>query len=417
MTNSNRENNMPATDLDNGFGLIDYFLVILKRKIMVFWIVASTIIVSTAVSLMMPKMYTATARIFPPLESGSSVSVLLSQAGGGLGSLANRIVGSKTPSELYAGILQSRTIADNLIETFDLKKIYEIKYLADAYQKLANRTYINVSRKDQIVSVSVEDRDPQRAADMANAYVQLLDQINRNVNVTEGHRKRIFLENRLNKAKEDLTKSESILKDFQEKYKLVAIEEQARVTIEAAAKLKAEIITAQTELKVLKQFGTEKQNEAVMLKSKINELLRQLDKIERGSLKKDSLSNNKTIKENTNFYIPFNQLPSLGMEWVRLIREAKIQEKIFELLTNQYELAKIEEAKDLNTIQVLDQAVSPDKKSSPMRTRFVITATFVSFFLSVILAFLLQYLDHLKAEESKRFQELVDNIKFRKAQK
>ncbi|MBN1930648.1 MAG: hypothetical protein JW786_03460 [Desulfobacterales bacterium] len=117
MTNSNKENNVPATDLDNGLGLIDYLLVILKRKKMIFWIVFSTIIVSTAVSLMRPNMYKATARILPPLETGSSVSLLFSQAGGGLGSLADSLSGRKTPSELYAGILQSRTVADNLIKT------------------------------------------------------------------------------------------------------------------------------------------------------------------------------------------------------------------------------------------------------------------------------------------------------------
>jgi capsule polysaccharide export protein KpsE/RkpR len=362
-------------------------------------------------------MYTATARVLPPKEPDSGLSALLTQSGGPLAGLAGSFVSGKTTSDLYVGMLKSRTVADVLIKKFDLKELYKKKYLEDVYKHLAKRINIKVSRKDQIISVSVEDKDPKRAADMANAYLDALDRINRTVNITEGQRKRIFLEKRLKETKDDLSRAEIALKEFQEKYGLVSIEEQAKVAIEGAAKIKGEIIVAQTELEVLKQFGTERQNEAVMLKSKIAELENQLKKIESSNPGIPLLKEHKMMEGESNFYIPFNELPALGMQLARLMREAKIQEKVFELVTSQYEMAQIEEAKDVNTIQVLDQAVPPDKKSSPKRALIVILSAVVAFFLSIFLAFFVEYIQRLKIEDKERYQQLVKSTKLRKSNK
>ena len=403
--------------MEDEINLIDYFLVLLKHKRMIFCIVALAIILSVVVSLLLPKMYTATARVLPPQEPDSGLSALLTQPGGPLGGLASSFMQGKTTSDLYVGMLKSRTVADILIKKFNLKELYEKKYLEDVYKHLAKRINIEVSRKDQIISVSVEDRDPKRAADMANTYLDALDRVNRAVNITEGQRKRMFLEERLKEAKKDLSRAEIELKEFQEKYKLVSIEEQAKVAIEGAAKIKGEIIVAQTELEVLKKFGTERQNEAVMLKSKINELQNQLAKIERGNPGINVLKENVMVEGESNFYIPFNELPALGMQLGQLMREAKIQEKVFELVTSQYEMAKIEEAKDINTIQILDSAVPPDKKSSPKRALIVILSTVAAFFLSVFLAFFVEYIQRLKTEDQERYRQLVNSTKLHKSKK
>jgi uncharacterized protein involved in exopolysaccharide biosynthesis len=156
---------------------------------------------------------------------------------------------------------------------------------------------------------------------------------------------------------------------------------------------------------VLKEFGTERQNEAIMLKTRIAELQSQLVRIEKGN----------PGKGDSNFYLPFNELPALGMRLGRLMREAKIQENVFELLTGQYELAKIEEAKDVNTIQVLDPAVPSDKKSSPKRRLIVMITTFMAFFFAVVLAFFREYMQRLKAEDGERYQQLAQALKFWKA--
>ena len=416
MTNNKQpmtNDQIPDYDEDE-INLADLFLVLLKRKKMIFLIVFFAIVLSVIVSLSLPKMYTATARILPPQESGSGLSGLLSQGGGVLGGLAGSLMGGKTTSDLYVGILKSRTVADILIKKFNLKDLYDNKYKEDVYKKLAKRTSIQVSRKDQIISISVEDRDPRRAADMANIYVDALDRINRSVNITEGHRKRVFLETRLKEVKKDLSGAETDLKEFQENYKVVAIEEQARAAIEGAARIKGEIIAAQTELEVLKEFGTEKQNEAIMLKSRISELSNQLAKIEVGNPGKDILQLGKIDKENSNFYIPFNELPALGMQLARLMRQAKIQEKVFELVTSQYELAKIEEAKDVNTIQILDRAVPPERKSKPKRRLIVMLSTVIASFMAVFFAFFMEYINRLKTEDKERYQQLAQALKFRK---
>jgi len=404
-TLDNTAANRPDGDRIN---LLDYFQIILKRKKIISFAVLSTAVLAVIISLLLPNMYTATARILPPQEPSTGLTALLSQGAGSLSNLASSFIGGSSTADLYVGILKSRTVADVLITKFDLKELYDKTHMKDVYEELADRSQIEVSRPDQIISISIEDRDPVRAAKMANTYVEELDRITRKMNITQGHRKRVFLEKRLEKVKEDLATAEQNLRDFQEKYKLVSLEEQAQVAIEGAAKIKGEIIAAQTELEVLKQFGTERQNEAIMLKSRIAELKRQLAMMEQGNPGKPI---SKINEKNSNLFIPFNELPALSMQLLRLMREAKIQEKVFELVTSQYELAKIEEAKDVNTIQVLDNAVPPDKKSSPKRALIVLAAIFAAFFFAALFAFFQEYLNSLKVHDSKRYQELAAELK------
>ena len=396
-------NSIPPECMEDEINLLDLLLVLLKRKWLIFWITFLAIVFSVCYSLYLPEKFTATARILPPQQQKSGISSLLSQAGGAFGGLASGLLGGgQSSSDVYVGIMKSRSVADVLITKFDLKKLWEAEYITPVYKTLSEITKINVSKDTGIISVSVEEEDPKRAAEMANTYVLALDQINRTVNITEGQRKRVFLEERLDKAKKDLINAEAGLQAFQEKYNLVSINEQAKASIEGAATLKGEIIAAQTEFEVLKKFGTEKQNEAIMLKSKIEELQKQLAKIESGNPEKNA----------DNFYIPFKELPDLGMRLARLMREAKIQEQVFELLTSQYEMAKIEEAKDMNTIQILDEAVPPDRKSGPKRSMIVILSTIVGFFIAVFLAFIKEFVLKVKTQDPERYSELVRGVKF-----
>jgi tyrosine-protein kinase Etk/Wzc len=359
--------------------LVDYLNVLVKHGRLIGYTVCVALILSTIVSLLLPKMYTATARILPPRENSTGLSSLLSGQEDPLGGLAGNLIGNQTPAALYVGIMKSRSVADSLNQKFNLKELYDLKYIEDVYSTLAKRSAIEISKKDQLIYVSVSDRDPVRAADMANAYVNMLDRFNRKLNITQGKRKRLFLEDRLKEVRADLEKAEMDLKIFQEKYRLVSIEEQAKAAIEGAAEIKGQIIAAQTELEVLKQIGTEKQIEAVMLKARIEELQKQLDSINQGEKFDAGVPGSPEAGTGSNFYIPFDDLPRLGMHLMRLTREAKIQEKLFELLTSQYEIARIEEAKDVNTVQVLDEAVAPEKKDSPKRTRIVLVSTSLAF--------------------------------------
>jgi tyrosine-protein kinase Etk/Wzc len=397
----------PYPEEEDEIKLTDLLLVLLKWKKVILLFVAAVIVVSVIVSLTLPYKYTATARILPPNESSSTLSPL-SQITGALGGVFGVMPGGlgKTTADLYVGILQSDAVADMIIDRFNLKDYFRQKYRSDLYQTLDNVTRFNVDRKTQIISISVEDKDPKKAADMANAYVDALDQINQKVNTTEGHRKRVFLEDRLKKVMHDLSKAETDLKAFQEKYKLVAVDEQSKAAIEGAAKIKGEIIASQTELEVLKQFGTEKQREAIMLKSRIAELNKQLARIETGNPGEDKAGDAKKSENNSDFYIPFNEMPELGMQLARLMRDVKVQENVFELLTSQYEVAKIDEAKDMNTVQFLDRAFPPDRRSSPKRARIVILSTVVAFFFAIFLAFFLEYVDRVKREDPERYNQL-----------
>ena len=389
---------------EDEINLLNLFLVLLKRRKMIIMVTLFAIVLSIAYSLLKPDIYTATARILPPQESDTGLPGSLSQTGGIFGGLAGSLMGGGSAADVYVGILQSRSVADRLVKKFNLKELYQQQFLDATREKLAARTNINISSETYLLTISVEDEDPQRAAHMANTYVDALDQINRTINITEGHRKSEFLEKRLKAVRSDLLMAESNLKAFQEKNKLVAIDAQARVAIEGAAKLNGEIIAAQTELKVLKQFGTERQNEAVMLKAKIAELEHQLARIETGN----------PTEEKDSVYISFKALPALGMELTRLMREAKLQEEVFKLITTQYELAEIEEAKDVNTIQVLDTAIPPDTKSGPNRILIVLLSALGSFLVAIFLAFFCEFLDRLKADDTGRYQQLIRGLKFRK---
>jgi uncharacterized protein involved in exopolysaccharide biosynthesis len=394
-TQNNRNASEQQAQSLSDINLSEYSKLILNYRKLIGYIVGATFILSVIVSLLLPKMYVATARVLPPQKSNSGLSSLLDSADNPLGGLADSLVSNKTPVTLYVGIMKSRSAADALIQKFKLKELYNMKYNEDVYDKLANLSTIEISKKDKIINVSVKDRDPQRAADLANAYVDILDQINRKLNITRGKRKRFFLEGRLHEVKNDLEKAEIQLKTFQEKYNLVAIEEQAKVAIEGAAEIKGQIIAAETELQVLKQFGTEKQIEAVMLKAKIEELTKQLGAIEQGDRPATNGSAPSQPGNVSNFYIPFDDLPQLGLQLMRLMRETKIQEKLFELITSQYEMARIEEAQDFNTIQILDKAVPPEKKLSPKRGTIVISSCLIAVLFSVLLAFFLENTGHL----------------------
>ncbi|MGD9217568.1 MAG: GNVR domain-containing protein, partial [Desulfobacteraceae bacterium] len=232
--------------------------------------------------------------------------------------------------------------------------------------------------------------DPQRAADMANAYLDLLDKINRKLNITQAKRKRLFLENRLKQVREGLEQAETILREFQEKNNIVSIQEQAKAAIKGAAEIKGQLIAAQTELEVFRKFGTEKQIEAVMLKAKIDGLHKQLDSIEKGKKITQLDSNPAATDHESDIYIPFDDLPHLGTQLMRLTRDAKIQAKLFELLNSQYEIARIEEAKNINSLQILDPAVPPEKKSGPRRRAIVVASVLTALLFSVLLAFFLE---------------------------
>jgi len=313
-------------------------------------------------------------------------------------------------AELYAGILNSNKVTKRIINLFDLKKVYNQKYLDDVLEKLKKCTKIEVDSKSNIVSISVEDKDPQRSADIANAYVAILDEIDREFVTSEGSRKRQFLEKQLEKTKSSLLVAENNLKRFQQEHGLIQLDAQAQAIIEQASKIKGEIVTAETKLEILKQFGTVKQNEAILLTTEIDELKKHLRNIEIGHEVKNKSEQPEKPQGFSESSISFTHLPDLGLALARLLREVKIQENVFETLTIQYELAKIEESSSVGTIQVLDVATPPEISSNT--NGFLILSLFIilSFIFFVCYVHSLEYYHLTKTDFPEKYRTLIKNL-------
>jgi uncharacterized protein involved in exopolysaccharide biosynthesis len=282
-----------------------------------------------------------------------------------------------------------------------LKKVYKAKTLEDALKELKSHLKI-VVESEGIVSLEFEDKDKWRASRVANLFVEELDEINRKTNASQAKSTRLFIEERLAQTQKDLTLAEENLRSFKEKNKAIALDEQMKSIIQGAADLKAQLVLDEIQLNVLKRNMSDSHPQVQQLRSKINEIKKQLDLLE--------LGNSKKIKgEGKALDIPFSDVPSLSLELARLTREVKIQEAVFELLTQQYEQAKIQEAKDTPTIQVLDKASPPEKRSRPKRADLVGIAVVASLFLSVIFVFGVEYLKNSKVKNPEGFKK-IENL-------
>ena len=384
--------------------LLDYLNVVVKHRRMIFWTCITTVITAVIISLLLPKIYSATATIMPPKEKSPMSNLVAGM--GGLATLAGGALGIDSGADLYLGILQSRTVADAVIDRFDLLEVYEQEKREKARKKLENNVSIEKSKED-IVSIMVQDKDPKRAAGIANAYVEELDRLNKRFGITEAGRKRIFLEKRLDKAKVNLAKAEENLKEFQTKHRIVVPDEQVKAVVEAAGMIQGEIAATEAELGMLMEFSTDESLDVINLKSRIRELRKQLSRIEEG---KDASKANPSEKDHV-LYKPFTEMPDLGLKFIRLKREAKIQEMLFELLTQQHEMAKIEEAKDTTTIQVLDEAVVPEEKTKPRRSLIVVLSGAVAFLVSVFLAFLFESFERMGNEDKERWHSMKSTLR------
>jgi uncharacterized protein involved in exopolysaccharide biosynthesis len=367
-----------GADRENEIGLLDLLIVIAKHKKMILSLTACGAALAVLVSLLLPNVYTATTTILPPQQSQSMAASMLGQLGGITG-LAGGAFGIKNPNDLYVGMLGSRTIGDALITRFDLKSVYKTEFLEDARRALRAASNI-ASGRDGIIVVEVSDREPQRAADIANAYAQELDRLTQTLAVTEASQRRLFMEKQLKTAKDDLAEAEVRLRETQEKTGLIQLDGQAQAIITAAAQLKAAIAAKEVELGAMRAFATEKNPDYMRTQQELNGLRSQLTKLEIG----------KGAAGQGDIFIPTGSVPEAGLEYVRRFRDVKYYETIFELLAKQFEIAKMDEGKDAATVQVLDPALVPEKRSAPRRSLIVNVVTSVSFAVAVFLAFALE---------------------------
>ena len=342
------------------------------------------LLVATLIAFLITKRYESTARLMPPdTQSSSSMALmagLATRTGSGLGTFAGDLLGLKSTGALFVGIVRSRTVQDRLIERFDLRKVYGTRLWESARKELAENTSILEDRKSGIITVTVTDRSPQRAAAIAQAYVEELNRLVAELTTSAAHRERVFLEERLKAVKQDLDAAAKDFSEFASKNTAIDIKEQGRAMVEAAATLQGQLIAAQSEVEGLKQIYTDNNVRVRAVRARIAELQKQLEKL-RG---KDAGSNAAASQGADSLYPSIRKLPLLGVTYADLYRRTKIQETVFELLTQQYELAKVQEAKETPSVKVLDAANVPEAKSFPPRLLIMFLGTFLSFAAAVV---------------------------------
>ena len=336
--------------------------------------------VSALGSFLIPNRYTAFARLMPPDQMNSGAALLAAtasaQAGAGssLGSIAGDLLGLKNTGALFVGILQSRTICDDLVNKFSLRKVYWDRRIEDARNDLMGYTHVAEDRKSGIILIEVTDRSPQRAAALVAAYIEDLDRLVAKLNTSAAHRERVFLEQRLQEVSRDLEGAENGFSHFASENTAIDIPAQGKAMIEAAATLEGHLIAAETELQSLRQIYADENVRVRAAQAQVNEYRRQLDKL--GGI--SSAPPPAGEEANASLYPSIRQLPLLGVSYADLYRKMKVQESVFEALTREFELAKVEEAKETPSVKVIDVPQVPEKKSSPHRVLLVLTMTLLS---------------------------------------
>jgi uncharacterized protein involved in exopolysaccharide biosynthesis len=333
-------------------------------------------LLSSAFSLLLPTHYQSTVKVAPSDSSRQTMAALSNIAGAsssfGLGLDAAALLGMKTPGAFYVEILKSLRRHYWKFKAFSSHGYYETR------NKLAEFTNIEEDKKSGIISVSVKDYDPVTASRIADAYIEELNRLSADLDTSEAHRERIFLEDRLNQAKHDLDQASMELSRFSSKNTITDPMSQGKAMVESAARIQGELVAAETELRGLQQIYSDSNVRVRTLTARINELRQQL-KLLSGSdplmlAEKDSLD----FTERPSF----RKLPALSYQYTNLYRQAKVQESVYEFLTQQYEMARIQEARELPTVRVVDPAMPPERKSGPYRSLIVISSVICAFFLA-----------------------------------
>lgn len=384
---------------DDGFGAIDALIVLAKHKRKLITLPAAVAVLVAAISLALPDVYRAGTKLLPPQQAQSATSAILSQLGGLAAGAAGGMVGMKNPNDLYVGMLKSRTIADRIVERFELKKSYELESSEKTRKKLEERTFITAG-KDGLITIEVEDENPARVAKMANAYVEELYKLSKVLAVTEASKRRMFFESQLETAKNNLASAEVALKGALDTHGVISVDNESRAIVETVGRLRAQISAKEIQLSSMNAFFTENNPEYKRTQQELVSLRNELSNLENGraGVRKDPAG---TKQE--------------GLENIKVLRDVKYYQMLYELLAKQYEAARLDEAKDPSVIQVLDPAVQPEKKFRPKRAIITLVSTLVALFLAIVWVLVSEVKSHINRSSKLKaqFAELKGNLKFR----
>ncbi|MBM4175167.1 MAG: hypothetical protein FJ213_03190 [Ignavibacteria bacterium] len=383
----------------------DFIIVLVKYRRIILWNTGIVTLLAVIISLLMPNWYTSTASILSPKKksglfgdiAGFSTAIKdISRTLGRLGTTSDEAFN-------YLAILQSRSSFEKVIRKFNIREVYDFSESAPIENVIGafeDNVQFNVEDEGNI-TIKVSDKDPKRAADMANYFVQVLNDISIELGVAEARNNREFIEKRYEQLKVDLKNIEDSLKMFSEKYSVYAIDEQTKAAIQAAAEIKSLIMIEEIKLEVLRKTMDESSPEIQQAKLQIKEMNSKLNQMKFGR--------EKLNKESLSLFVPFGDIPEVGIQYLRLKRDFEIQTKLMEFLLPIFEQSKIEEQKNIPVVLVLDVAVPAEKKSSPKRSIIVLASFLISFFLSICFVLIKNSFVEIKNEHS-RYKKLREEI-------
>lgn len=382
---------------EDSINVVESLSVIARYKKMILLVTCAAGLTALIFSLCLTKYYSATAKILPNQQNQNLLSAVTGQMGGGGMSLAGGLLGGASNSDLCAELLKSDDIKDAMVTRFKLMEVYQQELRQDSYRELMKNVSIQTG-KEGIISITVQDKVPQRAAEMANALVAEVDKLSSKVSMAQAGQSRVFLEHRLSQAKGDLAAAEEKLKAFQGQNKALNVPEQARVALEGVAQLMAQLASQEVQLATLRKQYTDWTPEVKNAKAGIANLQQQIARLE---------------GQGSGGSVPsVGSIPPLGQQYVRLMREFKTQENIVTLLVNQHELAKLSEANNVSTLQVVQAARTPERKSKPQRAQLVVLVACAGFLLGVIAAFVRERFALMPAEQSEKWRRLWSDLNF-----
>ena len=345
------------------------------------------LVIGALIAFLIPKRFESTTRLMPPDDQSSPgmamAAMLAGKLSGGLGGFAGDVLGLKSSGDLFIGILRSRTVEDDLINKFHLQRVYRRTSVATTRQQLTENTSISEDHKSGIITITVTDHDPKQAAQMAQEYVAELNAVVSQLSTSSARREREFLQERLVQVEQDLEKAEKDFSEFSSKNGAIDIKEQGRAMVGAAAALQGQLIAVESELEGLKQIYADNNVRVRSLQARATEIRNQLEKL--GG--KESIPADATNPKDKSMYPTIRELPLLGVTWADLYRRSQVEEAIYETLTQEYELAKVAEAKEIPSVKVLDPADVPERKSFPPRLMIMALSGFFGFTFATVWIF------------------------------
>lgn len=354
--------------------LIEVGMVLARHKWIVLGIPFVSVIICIIYVLLLPNVYKSTTKLLPPQQNQSNTVAML----GALAGAGGALIGTKGPNDLYIGMLKSRTVVDGVVSRFGLQRVYKAATLEEVRKYVSGRATF-LSGKDGIITIDYEDTDPTRAADIANAYVDELYKVTQTLAVTEASQRRLFFEKQVHLAREGLVAAELAMKQTQQSTGVFKLDEQGRAVIDAIARLRAEVVAKEVQAASVRTFATKDNPEYVLIQQQLGSLRVQLGKLEKGQ-----------DKSSADTFVAARGMPDAALEYARRLRDVKYYESISELMLKQYELAKVDEARDASLIQVLDKAIPSERRFKPNRTLLVLLAGIISAAFAMLIAYLLE---------------------------